>query len=282
MLPPHLQRANLGGPDHDPKPQQQIDLTALQIRDSDNTIHLPVLNDDKPEHKHIPADIAFDIQPLGAGDIMFDFMADPMQHGKNLKRIRHSHHQVAKLLALKKTIVECAALTGYSVSRIDRFKNDPAFLALVSLYEEGGEVIERAAADRMVDVGLDALDVIHERLDETPELISTKDLLAITKTIDRAGAVSPHIQVTQNTNFLDAAALARLKQEVHNGHAGTITTIDATPSPADAASLPPDQQLTLGALVGAMLPPENQAERQPGEGHDLRTDNRTPPQTTDS
>lgn len=55
-----------------------------------------------------------------------------------LKKLRDSHHRVARLLAAGKSIGEVCAYTGYSRGRIDQLKVDPTFKDLIEVYRKEG------------------------------------------------------------------------------------------------------------------------------------------------
>ena len=59
-----------------------------------------------------------------------------------LKKIRSSHHEAARLVALGKEPSEISLITGYTPARVIQLKHDPAFLELSSpLQGAGGRAI---------------------------------------------------------------------------------------------------------------------------------------------
>ena len=104
------------------------------------------------------------------------------------KRLSQRHRALAQYISLGYTDGECAALLGYSVSRISILKSDPAFINLLAIYlaEQQGryETVEKKA----VGVLEETLDQIADQLENEPEKISMGTKLEIVKTIgDRVG-----------------------------------------------------------------------------------------------
>jgi hypothetical protein len=103
------------------------------------------------------------------------------------KRLSQRHRALAQYISLGYTDGECAALLGYSPSRISILKSDPAFINLLAIYlsEQQGryETVEKKA----VGVLEETLDQIADQLENEPE-ISMGTKLEIVKTIgDRVG-----------------------------------------------------------------------------------------------
>src|SRR5215467_6225029 len=63
-----------------------------------------------------------------------------------IKRFRDSHHLMARLFASGLRVSEVAELTGYSISRVSIFHNDPAFQNLVASFRK---VEDEVAKDRI-------------------------------------------------------------------------------------------------------------------------------------
>lgn len=105
-----------------------------------------------------------------------------------LKRLRATHHQLARLLAAGSSPEECTILTHYCASRISVLQSDPTFNALVESYRKE---LTSAVADipgQLLNVALDSLQEFRDRLEDEPGNISDKDLLAAAKLgLDRAG-----------------------------------------------------------------------------------------------
>lgn len=105
-----------------------------------------------------------------------------------IKKIRDSHHSVARLLALGNKEHEVALVTGYSASRISILKADPQFKELVEFYREQATEVVTDFRERMALVGLDALQELHERLQDKPDDFSPGLLKDIIRDLaDRTG-----------------------------------------------------------------------------------------------
>lgn len=136
-----------------------------------------------------------------------------VQTSPSLKKIRDTHHALARVLANGMSETEASLVTGYSLSRISILKADPQFASLLEFYRN--ETIEGQAdfRARMVNVGLDALQELAERLEDNPEDFSPALLKDIVKDMaDRTGHAPQRgpTNVTQiNVGLSDRMARAR-------------------------------------------------------------------------
>lgn len=94
-----------------------------------------------------------------------------------VKQLRHSHHRLAELVASGRPPVEISLVTGYSASYISSLKGDPAFNELVAHYEFQKTEIFADAMDRLKSLGLDAIEKLHERLNDPEKTWSNKELM---------------------------------------------------------------------------------------------------------
>jgi len=83
-----------------------------------------------------------------------------------LKRLKHSHHNLARLVADGVREEEISAITGYSSSYISAIKHDPAFEGLVKYYEEQKGQVYLDVHQRLSTLSLDAVDELQSRLAE--------------------------------------------------------------------------------------------------------------------
>jgi hypothetical protein len=116
----------------------------------------------------------------------------PARPAPVVAKFRDTHHWVARHLAAGLTVTEVANATGYSMNRVMQLKQVPAFQELVasyrSLVDDGykGVVIDYATlklANRMK-----AERQLSEKLDESDEngeLLSTRELISISRETDR-------------------------------------------------------------------------------------------------
>lgn len=94
-----------------------------------------------------------------------------------VKQLRSSHHRLAELIASGRPPVEISIVTGYSASYISSLKGDPAFNELVAHYEFQKTEIFADAMDRLKSLGLDAIEKLHERLNDPEKTWSNKELM---------------------------------------------------------------------------------------------------------
>lgn len=96
--------------------------------------------------------------------------------GGGLKRLRHSHHLLAMVLAEGAERSRAAALTGYAPATISMLQLDPAFKELIAHYRTATMAEFEEIRARAASLGLSFLDEIQARLEDDPEGFSHKEL----------------------------------------------------------------------------------------------------------
>jgi len=143
---------------------------------------------------------------------------------QHLKKVRAVHHQAAQLMAAGTKNVEISNMTGLCISRLSILQNDPAFTELLTFYQDKSFENHSRIQERLTLLGIDAITEIHERVIETPELVSTKVLLEITDTtLDRTG--HSRIQKTESKSLnvhLSSDELDDIKNITKQSQRGTI------------------------------------------------------------
>lgn len=151
-----------------------------------------------------------------------------IQTAPSIKKLKDTHHALARVLASGAGEAEASAITGYSPSRISILKGDPQFQGLLEFYRSKAIDTTGVFAQRMADVGMSALAELADRLEEEPEKISTGVLKEIvTGLADRTGHApakgGPGGSVTVNIGLSDKMAEARARVD------RSRKTIDITP-----------------------------------------------------
>jgi hypothetical protein len=109
----------------------------------------------------------------------------------SLQRIRNTHHMLARLLAEGKKPTDISMITGFSPGRISSLQSDPMFVELMAYYSAQVESQYLDVHARLADLGVTSLEELRERIEETPEKFSVRELLEIMKeTLDRSAAPS--------------------------------------------------------------------------------------------
>lgn len=155
-------------------------------------------------------------------------------------KLRDSHHSVARLIAEGHRSAEIQVITGYSASRISILQADPAFQELVTFYRENKSELYADLHTRMQSLSLEVLEELRDRLHDTPDDVSTSQLLeALKLTADRTGHGPKTTQVNVNVEIADRLRAARHRAEalrapmgeggVQPGAALPHTIIDVTP-----------------------------------------------------
>ena len=122
-----------------------------------------------------------------------------------LKKLRDTHHTLARALASGMTTVEASAFTGRSKTSIGLLLKDPTFIELVASYRSTQSAMEADFHAKLRAVGLDAIDELQDRLDEDPDKFSQKELMDLVQlTADRTGH-GPHTKSTQLNVNVDLA-----------------------------------------------------------------------------
>lgn len=128
------------------------------------------------------------------------------------KRLRDSHHAVARLLTQGLTPTQVSLQTGYSISRISVLQTYPAFIELMAAYRNDKNAERMAFEHRMALLAEDGVQELHERLHDNPETFSNETLLETVKVIaDRAGfaPISRSINKSVTYNIGDRLDRAR-------------------------------------------------------------------------
>lgn len=134
-----------------------------------------------------------------------------------IKRLRETHHALAKAIADGLSQTDAAIRTGYSISRVSILMGDPTFQELVEHYRENRALAYRDMHQAMADLGLDALQELHARLEETPEELSNQLLHDIAKTFaDRTGYAPVAKSVNVNVDIAGRLAAARKRARLES------------------------------------------------------------------
>lgn len=133
-----------------------------------------------------------------------------------LKSLRQSHHTLARLLAQGAGTNEASAVLGMAPSRISVLKSDPTFKELLQYYtdmEKEQYTVARANMhERLAALGFDAMETLHERLEEAPETFDLKTLISVVElTADRTGFGKTATVDHRHEHSLSAETLERIK-----------------------------------------------------------------------
>lgn len=148
------------------------------------------------------------IRPMTRED-MATTLGPVYQPMHNLKKLRDSHHRVARLLAVGLRLEQVAEATGYAIETIRQLAPSPAMVELVAKY--------RPTVDRAYEESVSAYYsyatrnlVMSERMladrleasDEDGKPIAVRDLIAVSADrADRLGFGKRSTQVNVNADF---------------------------------------------------------------------------------
>lgn len=127
------------------------------------------------------------VRPLTADDLpRLSSNCPPALRGSNspaprqtLSQIRHSHHQLAQLLARGTAQVEASLITGYSQSYISIIKSDPTFCELLAHYATQQEQRFVDVLERLRVLGLSSIDELQSRLESEPDGWTKRELMEL-------------------------------------------------------------------------------------------------------
>lgn len=106
----------------------------------------------------------------------------------SIKRIRATHHEVARLLAVGHKNVEVAAMTGYTPQTVSNLQNNPMFQELLAVYQSRRDDQVFSIARKLDSVAGLALEELADRLENTPEEFTPSQLREIARDMaDRVG-----------------------------------------------------------------------------------------------
>lgn len=132
-----------------------------------------------------------------------------------IQKLRSSHHAAARYFALGMKNYEVSAVTGYTEARLSVLKSDPTFQELVQYYQDNSTEKVVELRDRMLTVGMDALDVLQERLDERPDDFKNAELTDVVRTMaDRTGNGPSSSSVNVNVDAQLSEVMSRARSRV--------------------------------------------------------------------
>ena len=158
--------------------------------------------------RHDPAIIS---RELTEDDLLRMAEGGGAEEQPQLQQLRQSHHELARVICTGVTDLEASSITGYSPNRISILKNDPSFKELLNHYasikETAFEQAQIDIAQRLRSIGIDTLEVLHEKIINEPEKIDVKTLGIIAElTLDRIGHGKHSFGVDDKTLELVRAA----------------------------------------------------------------------------
>lgn len=170
---------------------------------------------------------------------------------QTLQKIRQSHHSMARMIAMGKNNIEVSETLGVSPGRVSQLKADPAFQELISYYTTMTDQVYVDVAERIAGFTTDAMEVLHERIRETPEQVKNEELLkAIALGLDRTGyGPKSTTNINSRVMVVTDAELDRIKQEASLRRIGSVRTLQADQGPDFSSALPGSLPLQIEAEV---------------------------------
>lgn len=182
-----------------------------------------------------------------------------------LKRLRYSHHTLARYLADGKlTQVEVSAQTGYSQQTITAYKRDPAFRELIEHYKKQVDQRSVDVIEKLETLAIDILIEISDRLEENPQEVSMAQLLECSKLLlDRSGYGPVTKQLNVNAT-ISAETLMRIKENVEAEEIRRINLAETQ------RSLTNGRELQGSVVEGRLATSEAETQGKAGAGDTVR------------
>lgn len=132
-----------------------------------------------------------------------------------IKRISDRHHALARNLASGMSERDAGIICGLCSSRVSILKADPAFQQLLNFYRDGVTEVYRDMHEKLAGISSTALDELSERLEETPEKVTTGQLLDVIKMgADRTGFGPQTTSTNLNVNVDLASKMKAARERV--------------------------------------------------------------------
>ena len=154
-------------------------------------------------------------------------LSAPPTPSASIQKLRTTHHELARLLALGLKDVEISRLTGYSQSRICILKTMPLFQELMVHYSSMRDNIVTDVSGRLRGLSLTALEILQEKIEDQGDGLTVKDLIAVSELgLDRTGFGKTSTQVNVSTT---AESLEAIKSRINSEHRGRVLSRDQEP-----------------------------------------------------
>ncbi len=146
--------------------------------------------------------MALDLEVAGAV-IELTVEDKPPAYDKTVvKRLRDSHHALARAIASGMPLQAASAATGYSPSRISMLQADPSFRELLDHYRRTKEEAVIDVEARFLYAGLDSLQSYMEQLEDDPESIPVALRVEAAKVFSAiAGYAAVSRSINKNFNY---------------------------------------------------------------------------------
>lgn len=148
------------------------------------------------------------LRPLGPED-QVELLEYKANKAPALTRIRARHHTLARCVAGGMQPTEAAAACGMTPQTVYNLLDDPTFKELLTAYKTDVNKVYLDFHQRLADLAIESVEVLHDRVENTPEEVTTGQLIELVKTTaDRTG----HGPQTSNTNVnINVGMADRLK-----------------------------------------------------------------------
>lgn len=177
-----------------------------------------------------------DVVPLVLEDLALMDEKGPEHSAAPVKRLKASHHAIARFKAAGMMDVEISGITGYSPTTISLLTQSPAFQNLLEHYQEKADVVALDLSKKINLVGDMALSKLQEYLDTEEELDPELVRKIAEGMTDRAGYSAVHrSKVDIRAVGLTGEDLRAFKQEANAEDGSIVVTANFKREVAEGA-----------------------------------------------
>jgi len=147
--------------------------------------------------------------------------------GQGVKRLRDSHHALARLLAGGVSNLEASSITGYSPGYITTLKGDPSFKELIEFYRSNLDLAQADVTFRLTALNLSFIGELQDRLEANPAGMSNSFVLEAVKVLSDRTGHAPMVK-SLNVNVDLAGRLESARRRAAEA-SGPLLTLQAGP-----------------------------------------------------
>lgn len=163
---------------------------------------------------------------------------------QTIKRLTASHHNIARLVADGRKASDIAAILGRSASSISNLLPDPGFKQLVAHYQAIKDTVYYSMHERLATVGLNAVEIINDRLEDHLQGDGTKVTLreareVLEMVLDRTGVPAVSAVAHMNADMRGDSVAAQVREMFTKRTEGVVLEGD-TQDQSSCRSVPPE------------------------------------------
>jgi hypothetical protein len=169
-------------------------------------------------------------------NLSLDDLLPKQRSTPDILKLRTTHHEMARLLALGLKDIDISRVMGYSQSRICILKKDPMVKELIAHYMGLRDRIVTDVGGRLESLSVTALEIIQERMLDDPDSLTMKDLQGVAElSLDRSGHGKQSVVANVNVSV---QTLSAIKSQIEREHRGRVLSRSSELEVVDADFTP--------------------------------------------